>query len=168
MNGSGEMQPRSNEENEGRRKEDRKGEDEPGYFDVYPTIFTGRAGKEVELLAYKVIGVAIEVHRLLGPGFLEAVYETALCHEMELRGIPHQRQAGVPVRYKGVVVGEGKVDLLVGGLLIVELKACEMLTKTHKAQAISYLRATDLELALLINFNVELLREGIKRVLLTR
>ena len=122
---------------------------------------------EVDRLAHLVIGAAIEVHRQLGPGLLEGIYEEALGIELGLRGIPFTRQSGVGITYKGRPVGKGKLDLLVGGQLIVELKAVERLAPIHSAQMISYLRMTNRSLGLLINFNVPALREGIKRVVLT-
>jgi GxxExxY protein len=118
-------------------------------------------------LAHAVIGAAIDVHRLLGPGFLEAVYEEALCVELEMRRIPFERQRRFNVDYKGRVVGKGRLDLLVGDLLVVELKAVSALTPFHHAKAISYLRATGLELALLVNFQVPILKDGIQRVVCT-
>ena len=122
---------------------------------------------EADQIAHAVIGAAIEVHRHLGPGFLEAVYEEALCIELELRGVPFARQARVGVVYKGRPVGEGRIDTIVGDLVVVELKAVRALTPLDRAQAISYLKATRLELGLLINFNVPLLKDGIERVVLT-
>ena len=123
-------------------------------------------GDEVaEKLAHAVIGAAIEVHRELGPGLPETAYEAALAHELTLRSIHHQRQSPVPIHYKGVLVGEGRVDLLVEGRLIIELKACEQLNHLHRAQVRAYLCATGHRLALLINFNVSVLHDGIKRVL---
>lgn len=118
-------------------------------------------------LSHEVIGAAIEVHRLLGPGYLESVYEYALMRECELRGIPVVRQAPVGVVYKGVAVGEGQLDLLVDGCLVVELKAVETLLPIHTAQLMSYLKATQLPLGLLINFNVTVLKSGINRVVYT-
>ena len=123
--------------------------------------------EELDRLAYAVIGAAIEVHRLLGPGFLESVYEGALCVELQQRGIPFVRQPVVAVTYKGQRVGEGRIDLLVGNALIVELKAVEKLTSIHSAQVISYLKMTNQKLGLLINFNVPILKEGIKRIILS-
>jgi GxxExxY protein len=123
-------------------------------------------GRADERAASGVIGAAIEVHRALGPGFLEAVYEEALAVEMELRGIPFRRQVPIALDYKGRPVGEAIVDLLVDECLIVELKAVAALGDIHVAQALSYLRAMDLRLALLINFNVSLLTSGLKRVIL--
>jgi GxxExxY protein len=119
---------------------------------------------EANRLSHTVIGAAIEVHRFLGPGFLEAIYEEALCMELEERGIPFARQVTVSVSYKGRVIGEGRLDLLVGKLLIVELKPVEALAPMHSAQLISYLKATGYELGLLINFNIPILRDGIKRI----
>jgi GxxExxY protein len=118
-------------------------------------------------LAKTVIGAAIEVHRLLGPGYLESVYEQALVIELELRNLPFERQKAIRVNYKGQEVGEGRLDLLVGGCLIVELKAVDALAPIHTAQLMSYLRAMRLPLGLLINFNVPVLKTGIKRIVLS-
>ena len=123
--------------------------------------------EEVEKLAYAVIGAAIEVHRVLGPGFLEAVYEEALAWEFRLRGIPFKRQAVFVINYKGEEVGEGRLDFLVGDILIGELKALESVPPIQQARVISYLKATKLPLALLINFNVQVLKDGIKRIILS-
>lgn len=123
--------------------------------------------EELDQLARDVIGAAIEVHRVLGPGFLESVYEEALGIELKLRGIPFQRQVSLGVEYKGERVGEGRIDLLVKDALIVELKTVDNLAPIHKAQTISYLKATGLKLALLINFNVPVLKDGIKRIILS-
>ncbi|BAU04775.1 GxxExxY protein [Fischerella sp. NIES-3754] len=124
-------------------------------------------GDEIERLAYAVIGAAIEVHRLLGPGFLESVYHQALRFEFEMRRIPHKFKHPVAVKYKNYQVGEGELDFLVGDLLIVELKAVERLAPIHEAQVISYLKMTKHPLGLLINFNVPLLKEGIKRIIIS-
>ncbi|MGA3244684.1 MAG: GxxExxY protein [Bacteroidota bacterium] len=123
--------------------------------------------EELDQLARDVIGAAIEVHRVLGPGFLESMYEEALSIELKLRGIPFKRQVSLGVEYKGERVGEGKMDLLVKDALIVELKTVDSLAPIHKAQAISYLKATGYKLALLINFNVPVLKDGIKRIILS-
>jgi GxxExxY protein len=131
----------------------------------------GTPGKETEekremnQLTGAVIGAAIEVHRVLGPGFLELVYEEALAAELELRGICFSRQKVVAVNYKGRKVGEGRLDLLVGNTLIVELKAVANLTPLHEAQVLSYLKMTRYPLGLLINFNVPLLKDGIRRII---
>lgn len=124
-------------------------------------------GEDIDRLAHRVIGAAIEVHRHLGPGFLESVYEEALCNELELQGIPYRRQHPVSLDYKGQLVGEGRLDLLVRDNLIVELKAVDTLAPIHTAQVLAYLKMTGWPLALLINFNVSVLKEGIKRVILS-
>jgi GxxExxY protein len=123
--------------------------------------------EEVNALSRLVIGAALEVHTHLGPGFVEHVYESALERELEARGIAFKRQCILPIHYKGDVVAEAKLDLLVGNLLVVELKSVEALKPIHNAQVLSYLRAGELELGLLINFNVMLLRDGIRRVVWT-
>ncbi|MAT70971.1 MAG: GxxExxY protein [Planctomycetaceae bacterium] len=122
----------------------------------------------VDQLARAVIGAAIEVHKVLGAGFLESVYEEALCIELALRGVAFERQKPIALTYKGQPVGEARLDLLVGGELILELKAVERIHPIHKAQVINYLRATGCQLGLLLNFNVEQMREGIDRIILTQ
>jgi len=119
--------------------------------------------EQVDRLAHGVIGAAIEVHRVLGPGFLESVYEEAPCAELELRGMAFRRQVPVAVDYKG----EYKLDLLVGDALIIELKAVDVVLPIHEAQVLSYLKATRCPLALIINFNVPVLRDGIRRRVLS-
>lgn len=123
--------------------------------------------KRLDELARVVVDAALEVHRELGPGFVESVYESALTVELRLRGVDFECQKPVAVSYKGHAVGEGRVDFLVGGALIVELKAVEKLMPVHKAQVISYLKTRGSELALLINFNERLLKHGVQRVVLT-
>ncbi len=122
---------------------------------------------EVERLANDAIGAAIEVHRVLGPGFLEKVYQQALEVELRLRGIPCLPQKPVPVKYKGYTVGENVLDFLVGDILVVELKAVDSLTSLHSAQVISYMKITGCQLGLLFNFNVPILKEGIRRIILS-
>lgn len=116
-------------------------------------------------LTDKVIGAAIEVHKILGPGYLEGVYEEALVHELQLRNIPLERQKVININYKDMPVGEGRLDLLIDKCLVVELKAVNELADIHVAQVLSYLKTTDLQLGLLINFNTRYLRDGIKRVI---
>ena len=123
---------------------------------------------ELDALARYVIGAAIEVHRTLGPGYLESVYEKALALELEMQGVSCNRQAIVGIDYKGRFVGEARLDLLVAGRLIVELKAVEALLPIHQAQVISYLKATHQQLGLLINFNVRVLRDGVKRIVFSQ
>jgi len=134
----------------------------------FPIITRPEPSKEVDEVARKVIGAAIEVHRALGPGYTENVYEEALCIEIDDLKIPFERQVKVAVEYKGRKVGEGRLDLLVAKILPIELKAVESLAAIHQAQLISYLKMTHLQLGLLINFNVPLLKNGIKRVIYTQ
>lgn len=113
-----------------------------------------------------VVEATIEVHRTLGgPGLLESVYEEALAHELELRGMAVERQRVVPVVYKGRrLAGELRVDLLVGGQVVVECKAVSEYNRVFEAQALTYLRQLDLRLALVINFGERLVKDGIHRV----
>ena len=122
---------------------------------------------EVDGLARSVIGSAIDVHRELGPGYSEAVYEEALAQEFVRAGINFERQKSFRVKFKGCVVGEGRIDFLVDGKLVVELKAAERMMPVHRSQVISYLKATSCSLGLLINFNENLLRTGIQRIVST-
>ena len=124
--------------------------------------------QEFDEFAAVVVDAALEVHRHLGPGFLESVYEEALAVELAIRRVDFQRQVPLALTYKDVPIGQARLDLLVGGCLVVELKAAECLLPIHLAQVLSYLKATRHPLALLINFNVSTLRQGIKRVVLTR
>ncbi len=121
--------------------------------------------KELDFLAHEVIGAAIEVHRLIGPGYLESVYEEALSVELNLRNIPFSRQFVISVKYKDHAVGEGRLDFMVGGKLVVELKAVDTLAPIHTAQVLSYLKATGKRLGLLINFNTPILKSGLKRII---
>ena len=114
-----------------------------------------------------VIGAALEVHRVLGPGFLETVYEEAMAVEFGLRGIPFERQKPINVSYKGHPIGEGRLDFFVQDSVIVELKAAEKLLPIHQAQLMSYLKAAGCRLGLLINFHERLLKDGVRRVVLT-
>ncbi len=119
------------------------------------------------LLPNGIIGAAIEVHKQLGPGLLESAYEGCLAHEFTLREIPFERQKALPVIYKGVKLDCGyRLDLLVGGLVVVELKAVEQLTPIHDAQMITYLKLANCKLGLLLNFNVKMMKQGIKRIAL--
>ncbi|MEW5941977.1 MAG: GxxExxY protein, partial [Chloroflexota bacterium] len=103
-------------------------------------------------LSYAIIGAAMEVHSILGPGFLEAVYQIALEKELRLRGIPFERKVKLPVSYKGDLIGDYEADLIVDGKIILELKSVSRLNHAHDAQALHYLAATGLQLALVINF----------------
>ena len=116
-------------------------------------------------ISSQVIGAAIEVHKTLGPGLLESVYEECLCHELELRYIPFKSQEELPIDYKGTKLSAGyRLDLVIDQQLIVELKACDGLLPIHEAQLLTYLRLAGFKLGLLINFNVPILKDGIKRI----
>jgi len=120
------------------------------------------------VLAERVIGCAIEVHRALGPGLLETAYQACLAQELRESALPFDRQVQVPVHYKGVTLDCGyRLDFVVNEELVIELKSVERILPIHKAQALTYLRLTGLPQALLINFNVPLLRHGITSVVLT-
>jgi GxxExxY protein len=111
-----------------------------------------------------IIGAAIEVHKLLGPGLLESSYEECLCHELALRQIPFERQQPLPLEYKGIHLDCGyRLDLLVAGLVVVEVKAVEEILPVHEMQLVTYLRLGGWKVGLLINFNVPVLRQGIRR-----
>lgn len=122
-------------------------------------------GDEVDEAASRVIGAAIEVHRAIGPGFPEIVYERALCVELQMRRIPFEQRPTVQVTYKGVVVGQGQLDLIADGI-VVELKAVYMLLPVHRSQLNSYLRASGHRLGLLLNFETAVLT--IRRVINSR
>jgi GxxExxY protein len=117
-------------------------------------------------LSEQIISCAIEVHTLLGPGLLENVYEEALAHEFNIRGISFERQKEINLQYKGKDIGKHKLDYLVSGEVIVELKAVETMNKLFEAQVLTYLKASNKRIGLLINFNVERLKYGIKRFIL--
>jgi GxxExxY protein len=123
---------------------------------------------ELNARAREVEAAAFEVHRVLGPGYLETVYEEALAVELRKRGIRFKRQFPVAVEYKGTPIGQARLDLLVADQLIVELKAAEAILPIHIAQLLSYLKCSGLRLGLLINFNGTFLRRGIRRVIRSR
>lgn len=123
--------------------------------------------RDLDQLARVVVDAALQVHRILGPGLLESVYEQALSVELRLRGVRFARQVPVAVTYKSVAIGEARLDLLVAERLVAPLKACTSLLPIHLAQVLSYLEASDRSLGLLINFNLPLLRQGIRRVIRT-
>jgi len=118
-------------------------------------------------LTYEIVGAAIEVHRHLGPGLLESSYRECLCHELSLRGIGFRKEWQLPVHYKGIKLDCGyRVDVLVANLVVVELKAIQILTAVHEAQLLTYLRLGGWKVGLLINFNVPVLKDGIRRRIL--
>ena len=118
-------------------------------------------------LSKVILGAAIEVHRQLGPGLLESAYEECLAHELSLRNVPFEKQKAIPVIYKGVALDCGfRADILVDNKVLVELKAVDELAPIHDAQVLTYLKLTHCKLGLLLNFNVLLMRDGMKRVAL--
>jgi len=135
-------------------------------------LFTAESAENAEMMeerinaiTQEVIGAAIAVHRTLGPGLLESAYEACLAYELTERGLAVERQKGLPVAYRGVRVDCGyRIDLLVEGLVVVELKAVEKLDSIHEAQLLSYLKLSGCRVGLLINFNVKLLKHGIRRM----
>jgi GxxExxY protein len=118
-------------------------------------------------LSYDIVGAAIEVHRQLGPGLLESAYEACICRELAFRGIKFDRQVPLPLRYRGIEVECGyRLDLIVGGLVVVEVKSVSKVLPIHRAQVLTYLKLLKLNLGFIINFNVERLRLGIHRIVL--
>ena len=119
----------------------------------------------VNTITQKIIGAGIEVHRALGPGPLESAYEACLCYELSVAGLQFQQQRPLPVSYKSVQLDCGyRLDLVVEDLVLVELKSVDKLLPLHEAQLLTYLRLTDLPVELLINFNVLMLKQGVKRI----
>ncbi|HTS54604.1 MAG TPA: GxxExxY protein [Burkholderiales bacterium] len=118
-----------------------------------------------DLLSERVIGAAIEVHRVLGPGLLESAYEECLCYELSVRGLRFRRQVEIPVVYKAIHLECGyKMDLVVDEQLVIELKTVEKIAPIHEAQLLTYLKLSGLHVGLLINFNVPVLKHGLKRI----
>ena len=113
-----------------------------------------------------IIGCSIEVHKNLGPGLLESIYEDALCHEFDLQRVSYKRQFQIPVVYKGKYLRDYRLDLLVENDVIVELKAVNKIEPVFEAQLLSYLKMADKKIGLLLNFNVTVLKNGIKRMIL--
>ena len=123
--------------------------------------------KHMNKLSGAVIGCAIEVHKVLGPGLLESAYEECLCVELRQRKIPFERQKQLPIKYKGNELDCGyRLDLVIDGKLILELKACNVIEPIHEAQLMTYLKLAGINTGLLINFNVPVLKDGIKRLVL--
>jgi len=121
---------------------------------------------DINELTGQIIGSAIEVHKTLGPGLLESAYEECLCHEFDLRGISYKRQHAIPVQYKGAKLDCGyRIDLLVDNRVILELKSVDCFEPIHEAQILTYLKLTGFKVGLLINFNVPVLRDGVKRLI---
>ncbi len=117
-----------------------------------------------EALSEKVIGCCIEVHRELGPGLLEGIYEAALCEELRMAGIAHQRQLPIPVAYKGINLGmDYRIDVMVQDTIVLELKSVERSLPLHEAQLMTYMKLSRKKLGFLLNFNVPLMKDGITR-----
>lgn len=120
---------------------------------------------ELNEISEIIIGCAIEVHKALGPGLLESTYEVCLIHELSKRGLRVEKQVAVPVIYDSIKLDAGyRIDLLVGDAVIVELKSVDRLRPIHEAQLLSYLKLSGKKVGLLINFNVKLLKDGIRRL----
>lgn len=123
--------------------------------------------EKANAISKEIIGAAIQVHSELGPGLLETAYEACLSYELSTRKISHQLQVALPIKYQGISIEAGyRIDLLVGDLVIVEIKSVDSLAKIHEAQLMTYLKLTNKWLGLLINFNVILLKNGIRRMVL--
>lgn len=121
---------------------------------------------EIDRLAHRTIGCAITVHRLLGPGFRERIYQDALCLELNEQGLRFEREKPISIPFKQWTIPGHRVDLIVEEAVLVELKSVPRLGKLHRQQVLSYLRAANLRLGLLINFDVSVLRDGLKRIVL--
>ena len=145
-------------------REEDKSEDKRMDFFAFRQRDLKRLPDDIEAVATVVVDVLIEVHRELGPGHLEGVYEEAVCHELDLRGMPYARQQPVDIWYKGKLVGKGFIDLVVAGKVVLELKSVEQLSPTHRAQVGSYLATTQLQLGILANFNAAMMKDGIRRI----
>ena len=120
----------------------------------------------LNLLTRKIIGCAIEVHRVLGPGLLESIYESAMCIEMDDAGLVYERQVSVPAYYKGHALGHYRIDLIVDNAVIIDIKSIDRSTAIFEAQLLTYLKLMNMRLGLLINFNSALLKDGVKRLVL--
>lgn len=123
--------------------------------------------EDLNLVSYEIIGAAIEVHRGLGPGLLESAYQTCLAHEMSLRGVPFEHQRPLPIEYRGVRLDCGyRLDFVVAGSVVIEVKAVETVLPIHEAQLLSYLKLGGWRLGLIINFHAVVLKNGIRRRIL--
>jgi len=120
---------------------------------------------EINELTNKIVGATIEVHKTLGPGLIESTYERCLCHELRLRRVAFANQVALPVVYKGSKIDCGyQMDLVVENAVVLELKSCEKIEPIHQAQLLTYLKLSGLKLGLLLNFNVPVMRDGIRRI----
>ncbi len=122
--------------------------------------------REIEELSRNLVDSAFKVHQTLGPGLLESVYEACLCVELKKRGIRYKSQAPIPLVYEGVSIEAGlRLDLLVEGSIVLEIKSVERLLPVHQSQLLTYLKLADLHLGLLINFNVAMFKQGVRRII---
>ena len=129
---------------------------------------TSALSLEEDRTTHQVIGAAITVHRALGPGFLESIYRKAICLELDKRRLSYECEKPIDVIYDDTVISGQRLDLIVGGLIVVELKAVSRLEEIHRAQLISYLRTMRLRGGLLINFRVRVLKDGLQRIVLSQ
>lgn len=126
-----------------------------------------KTSQREEAVATNIVDAAYSVHKALGPGLLEKIYETCFCHELTKKGLSYQRQLEIPVEYDGIIFDEGlRLDVMVEGRIICEIKAVDKINPVYEAQLLSYLRLTGKRIGFLINFNVPLLKNGIKRIIL--
>ena len=154
------MEKDNHDEHEGRE------EHEKAPFSVRRMRAASPLSVDAERLIHDTIGCAIAVHRALGPGFLESIYKKAMCIELESRKLAYERERSIEVTYRGTAILGQRVDLIVGGLVVVELKAVASFEEIHRAQVISYLRTLGLRGGLLINFRVRVLKDGLRRIVL--
>ena len=126
-----------------------------------------KTSEREEKVATEIVDAVYSVHKALGPGLLERIYEVCFCHELTKRGLSYQRQVNIPVEYDGITFEEGlRLDVLVEGLVICEIKAIDKMNPVWEAQVLSYLKLTGKRIGFLINFNVPLAKDGIKRIIL--
>jgi len=134
---------------------------------VSPLTTESRGAQRINEITKEVIGAAIEVHRALGPGLLESAYEECLCRELVSRGVSFERQVSLPLEYKGVRLDCGyRLDLVIAGSVVVEVKAVEQIAPVHEAQLLTYMKLARCRIGLLINFHVPLLKNGVRRLII--
>ncbi len=125
-----------------------------------------KTSEREEIVATKIVDAAYKVHKALGPGLLEKVYEVCFCHELRKRELSYQRQVDIPIEYDGLRFDEGlRLDVIVEGLIICEIKAVDKMNPVWEAQLLSYLKLTGKRIGFLINFNVPIVKNGIKRII---
>jgi GxxExxY protein len=144
--------------------EDPEHEDHEGFSSSQGLRIPSPLSPEADLAMSRTIGCAIAVHRVLGPGFIESIYRKAMCIELESRNLAYEKERSIRITYRGVEIPGQRVDFIVEGVIVLEIKAVTRLDQVHRAQLISYLKTTGLHGGLLINFRVPLLKDGIRRV----